>query len=167
MSTEIPVRDIDIVVSKSDEEGNITYGNPIFVKLSGYDQGELLGKPHSILRHPDMPKVIFEYLWDRIKKGETVKAFVINKSKSGDFYRVFAVVKPAKNPDGSFRNYTSTRRTSNPKAWEILDPLYKELRELEESEGMEASRKRLAEFLSGYGADLNGFSDVMEKLQKL
>ena len=165
---EIEVKDVDIVVSKSDEEGNITYGNPIFVKLSGYDKNELIGSPHSILRHPDMPKTIFAYLWEMLKAKKEVKVFVKNRSKNGNFYRVFAVIKPALNPDGTLRNYTSTRRRSNPKAWEILEPLYQEMKELEEKEGIDSAKARLEAFIKEQGgSSLNDFNTVMENLQKL
>ncbi len=165
---EIEVKDIDIVVSKADEEGNITYGNPIFVKLSGYSQEELIGSPHSILRHPDMPKTIFKFLWDQLKAKKEVRVFVKNRSKDGNYYRVYATVKPALNPDGTLRNYTSTRRRSNPKAWEILEPLYKEMRELEESQGIEAAEAKLVEFIKEQGGNsLDDFNTVMDKLQKL
>ena len=165
---EIEVKDIDIVVSKADEEGNITYGNPIFVKLSGYSKEELIGSPHAILRHPDMPKTIFKFLWDQLKSQKEVRVFVKNKSKDGGFYRVYATVKPALNPDGTLRNYTSTRRRSNPKAWEILEPLYKELREIEESQSIESAEARLLEFIKEQGGNsLDDFNTVMDKLQKL
>jgi len=165
---EIEVKDVDIIVSKSDEEGNITYGNPIFVKISGYGKEELIGAPHSILRHPDMPKTIFKYLWDRLKDKKEVKVFVKNRSKNGDFYRVYATIRPALNPDGTLRNYTSTRRRSNPKAWEILEPLYKEMRELEEAQGIEKAEARLLDFIKEQGGNsLDDFNTIMDKLQQL
>ena len=165
---EVEVKDIDIVVSKADEEGNITYGNPIFVKLSGYSQDELIGSPHSILRHPDMPKTIFKFLWDNLKAKKEIKVFVKNKTKDGNFYKVFAVVRPALNPDGTLRNYTSTRRRSNPKAWEIIEPLYKELKEIEDNQGIEEAENRLLEFIKEQGGNsLDDFNTVMDKLQKL
>jgi PAS domain S-box-containing protein len=110
MSNEHEVTSVDIIVSKGNEAGDITYANPIFVKLSGYSQGELLDKPHAILRHPDMPKIVFKFLWDNLKAGNDVHAFVKNLSKDGGFYWVLAHVRVAKNPDGSFRNYVSTRK---------------------------------------------------------
>lgn len=165
---EVEVKDIDIVVSKADEEGNITYGNPIFVKLSGYSQDELIGSPHSILRHPDMPKTIFKFLWDNLKAKKEIKVFVKNKTKDGNFYKVFAVVRPALNPDGTLRNYTSTRRRSNPKAWDIIEPLYKELKEIEDNQGIEEAENRLLEFIKEQGGNsLDDFNTVMDKLQKL
>lgn len=161
---EHEVKPVDIVVSKADDQGNITYANPIFVKLSGYTQGDLLDQPHSLLRHPDMPKIIFKFLWDNIKAGKEVKAFVKNLSKDGGFYWVIAHVKPATNPDGSFRNYVSTRRSMSPGARAVIEPLYAKLLEAEQSGGMEASLKILEEFLAEHGASLATFNDAMVKI---
>jgi len=82
---EVTLSDVDIVVSKADESGDITYANPIFYKLSGYSKKELNYAPHSILRHPDMPKIVFKILWDELKKGNEVYAFVKNLTKGGSF----------------------------------------------------------------------------------
>ncbi len=166
MGKEKEVRDVDIIVSRADKEGNITYGNPIFMKFSGYNKDELLNKPHSILRHPLMPKSIFKVLWDFLQKGKEVKVFVINKSKNGDFYRVYAQIKPVYTSDGSFRSYVSTRRKSNPAAWSIIVPLYKRLKEIEESEGMDAAIGELVKFIKQNGGNsLDDFNSVMEALQ--
>ena len=162
---EHPVTSVDIVVSKGDEKGNITYANPIFFKLAGYTQGELLEKPHSMIRHPDMPKVVFKYLWDTLATGKDVKAFVKNLSKDGGFYWVFAHVRVATNPDGSFRNYVSTRRGMSSAARTVVEPLYKELLEAEQSGGVEASLPILEAFLKDNGASLDTFNDAMAKLQ--
>ncbi len=167
MSSEHVVTNVDIVVSKSDAEGNIKYANPIFVKLSGYSQGELLDKPHSILRHPDMPKIIFKFLWDNIQEGKDVKAFVKNRSKDGGFYWVLAHVRRATNPDGSFRNYTSTRRMVSAKARELIEPLYAKMLEAEKDSGMDASLKILQEFLAENGGSLETFNETMDKINKL
>lgn len=163
---EQEVKPVDIVVSKSDAEGNITYGNPIFMKLSKYSQGELLDKPHAILRHPDMPKVVFKFLWDNIQAGKDVKAFVKNLAKDGSFYWVLAHVKPATNPDGSFRNYVSTRRGMSKSAREIIEPLYIKLLEAEQDGGIEASLPILESFLKENGATLDTFNDAMQNMQK-
>lgn len=162
---EHEVKTVDIVVSKGDAEGNITYANPIFFKLSGYTQGELLDRPHSIVRHPDMPRIVFKYLWDMLKAGKDVKAFVKNMSKDGGFYWVLAHVKAATNPDGSFRNYTSTRKGMTPAARAVIEPLYKKLLEAEQSGGMEASFKLLDEYLKANGASFATFNETMEKIQ--
>ncbi len=145
---EKEMTNIDLIVSKSDKEGLITYVNPIFVKISGYSQGELLEQPHSILRHPDMPKVVFKYLWDNLNKGEDVIAYVKNLCKNGNYYWVLATVKMAKNPDGSFRNFMSTRRCITQAAKETISALYAQLLKIEKEDGFEASQKAFEEFLT-------------------
>ena len=162
---EVEVKDVDIIVSKSDEKGTIIYGNPIFVKLSGYLQSELHDKPHSILRHPDMPKVVFKFLWQEIQAGREVYAFVKNLRKDGKYYWVFAHVRVAKNPDGSFRNYVSTRRKMSEKAKKTIIPLYKALLEKEKTEGVDASWEMLKNILTKNGASLETFNDLMKKIQ--
>jgi len=162
---EQEVRNVDIVVSKGDAEGNITYANPIFFKLTGYTQGELLEKPHSIIRHPDMPKIIFKYLWDTLKSGNDVKAFVKNLCKDGSFYWVFTHVRVAKNPDGSFRNYVSTRKGMSSSSRIVIEPLYGQLLEAEKIGGMDESMKVLEAFLDENSASFNTFNDAMQKIQ--
>jgi len=158
---EITVTPVDIVVSKADEDGDIIYANPIFYKLSGYSKKELTNAPHSILRHPDMPKIVFKYLWDELKKGNEVNAFVKNITKDGSFYWVIAYVRPAVNSDGSLRNYVSTRKTMSSNARKVIEPLYKKLLDLEETGGVEASEKALMEVLDG-----KPFNDVMNSIQE-
>jgi len=159
-SNEIEVKPVDIVVSKADEAGDITYANPIFYKLSGYSKKELNFAPHSILRHPDMPKVVFKFLWDEIQIGNEVHAFVKNLSKDGSFYWVMAHVRPALNQDGSFRNYVSTRKTMSANARATIEPLYANLIELESTGGVKASEAELFKVLDG-----RAFNEVMDELQ--
>jgi PAS domain S-box-containing protein len=159
--TEIVVKPVDIVVSKADEAGDIEYANPIFYKLSGYSKKELTFAPHSILRHPDMPKIVFKFLWDELKKGNDVNAFVKNMTKHGSFYWVFAYVRPALNPNGTFRNYVSTRKAMSSNARKKIEPFYAKLLELEKSGGVEASEKVLRDLLNG-----RVFNDVMLEMQK-
>jgi len=163
---EREVKSIDMIVSKGDAEGNITYTNPIFMKISGYTQGELLDKPHSILRHPDMPKVIFKYLWDNIKEGKEVYAYVKNLCKDGSFYWVLAQVRMAKNPDGSFRNYVSTRKNITDSAKAVISDLYAKLLKIEQEEGVEASEKALEAFLVENGQSFDTFNEFMTQLNK-
>ena len=144
---EREVKNIDMIISKGDAEGNITYTNPIFMKISGYTQGELLDKPHAILRHPDMPKVIFKYLWENIKEGKEVYAYVKNLCKDGSFYWVLAQIRMAKNPDGSFRNFMSTRRCITQAAKENISQLYATLLQIEKQDSVESSQKEFEKFL--------------------
>jgi len=161
------VTGIDLIVSKADAEGRITYINPIFVKISGYSQGELLEKPHAILRHPDMPKVIFKYLWDHIPQGHEVVTYVKNLCKDGSYYWVLASVKMAKNPDGTFRNYMSTRRAVTENAKKSISLLYEKLLETEKSRGVEASWALFEEFLQQNDlTDPKKFNEYMKNLNR-
>ncbi|CAA6828226.1 MAG: PAS sensor protein [uncultured Sulfurovum sp.] len=162
---EHPVTSVDIIVSKGNEAGDVTYANPIFFKLAGYTPGELLDRPHSIIRHPDMPKIIFKFLWDRLKNGQDVFAFVKNISKDGGFYWVLAHVRVANNPDGSFRNYVSTRRAMSANARKVIEPLYNQLKEAENIGGMSASFEILEAFIKESGGSFDTFNDTMKKIQ--
>ncbi|WP_457746813.1 PAS domain-containing protein [Sulfurimonas sp.] len=164
---EHEVKSVDLIVSKSDEEGNITYVNPIFIKISGYSQASLLEKPHAILRHPDMPKVIFKYLWKNIKEGNDVVAYVKNLCADGGFYWVLATVKMAKNPDGSFRNYMSTRRCITQSAKQTISDLYAEWLSIEKSEGQEAAEAAFNSYLADNGiTDSSSFNEYMKNINK-
>jgi len=164
---EHEVKSVDLIVSKSDAEGNITYVNPIFIKISGYSQASLLEKPHAILRHPDMPKAIFRYLWQNIKEGKDVVAFVKNLCADGGYYWVLATVKMAKNPDGSFRNYVSTRKFITDAAKNQISALYKTLLDIEKDEGEEASWEAFNNFLSSNNIhDSETFNGFMKNLNK-
>ena len=164
---EKEITSIDLIVSKADAEGNITYVNPIFMKISGYKQGELYDEPHSILRHPDMPKVIFKYLWENIKEGRDVSAYVKNLCKDGSFYWVIATVKMAKNPDGTFRNFMSTRRCISQSAKEKIITLYSKLLEVEKKDGFEASQSAFDNFLTQNNiSDTASFNKLMLDINK-
>ena len=80
------MREGELIVSKTDLKGRITYGNRAFNHYSGFTERELIGKQHNIVRHPDMPRAVFQLLWDRLKAGQEVFAFVKNIAKSGSFY---------------------------------------------------------------------------------
>ena len=88
------LRDDEIVVSKTDTKGRITYCNDTFIRMAGYSEPELMGQPHSIVRHPAMPRCAFKLVWDTIEAGKEVFAYVINRAKNGDHYWVFAHVTP-------------------------------------------------------------------------
>jgi len=116
------------------------------------------------LRHPDMPKVVFKFLWDNLKAGNEVFAFVKNRSKDDGFYWVLAHVRVATNPDGSFRNYVSTRRAVTKGARSIIEPLYAEMLEAEKVGGMAASLEVLERALAEHGASLATFNETMKKI---
>jgi PAS domain S-box-containing protein len=147
----------DFIVSKTDSKGKIIYGNKTFIKLSGYHESELLGAPHSILRHPDMPKIVFKLLWDRIKNKEEIFAYVKNLCKDGSYYWVFANVTATVDPNGTIRDFHSVRRKPSAKAMEIIPGLYAQLLSAERTGGMDASKTLLDKILNDKGVNYDGF----------
>lgn len=117
--------DDEIIVSKTDPHGRITYANDVFVRLAGYTRRELLGAPHSIVRHPDMPRGVFKYLWNTIGEGKEVFALVKNLSKNGDHYWVLAHVTLTFAADGrTVIGYHSNRRTAERAAVTTIEAIY-------------------------------------------
>ncbi len=147
----------DFIVSKTDLKGRIIYGNKMFIKISGYSESELLGAPHSILRHPDMPKIVFKLLWDRIQNKKEIFAYVKNLCKDGGYYWVLANVTATIAPDGSTRDYHSVRRKPSDQAMQMIPPLYSKLLAAERSGGMEASGRLLEEILKEKGVGYDEF----------
>jgi PAS domain S-box-containing protein len=148
---ELTFGEEEFIVSKTDLNGNITYGNPLFIKMSGYTEEELIDHPHNLLRHPDMPAIVFKLLWERIQAGKEIFAYVKNKAKNGDFYWVFAHVTPSFDANRKITNYHSVRRKPSRKAIEVIAPLYEQLLQKERSGGMKASEAALNEILNSKG----------------
>lgn len=106
---ETPFPEGKLIVSTTDKDGNITHVNHAFIEMSGYTEAELIGTPHSILRHPDMPPAAFKDLWDTVTKGEKWQGIVKNLRKDGGYYWVKATVIPNIR-NGQVVGYTSVRR---------------------------------------------------------
>jgi len=132
------------IVSKTDPKGIIEYGNDYFVEISGYSEAELIGQPHSIIRHPDMPKIVFKMMWDRINKTQNIMAVVKNLAKDGSYYWVVTEFEPKVDPiTNEIISHTAFRKAAPKKAVEAIEPLYAKLLEIESSGGMQASEKYL------------------------
>ncbi|TKX31396.1 energy taxis response protein CetC [Campylobacter aviculae] len=144
-----------LITSKTDLKGDIIYANDDFLKYAGYTMDELLYKPHSIIRHEDMPRTVFKCLWDYIQKGDEIFAFVKNKAKDGRFYWVFANITPSFDMDGNIINYYSVRRAPNRKALPVIEDVYRILREKEKQGGMKAGLEALTEIVDSYKVTYN------------
>ena len=143
--------DNDFIISKTDKQGRLTYVNRIFMDLAEYDEEELLGKPHSIIRHEDMPRIVFKLLWEQIADKKEIFAYVINKTKNGNYYWVYANVTASLDKRGNILGYHSVRRKPNPKALEIIKPFYKSMLDAEKFGGIEAGKKVLLDLLNEKG----------------
>lgn len=152
--------DVDeIIVSKTDLKGRITYANQIFLKIAGYTEAEVIGKPHSLIRHPEMPRAVFRYLWETIAAGREVFAYVVNRAKNGDHYWVFAHVTPTFDAAGRIIGYHSSRRVADRSAVRTVSMLYADLRQVEARHataaaaadaGLAALRAKLESLQVGY-----------------
>ena len=146
----------EIIVSKTDLKGIITYANDVFCRVAGYELDEVMYKPHKIVRHPLMPACVFKYLWDEIKAGREVFASVLNAGKGDIYYWVFAHVTPSFDDAGNIIGYHSNRRAPDRSAIEVISGLYATLLEEEQkhaskAQGMEASFNILLNLLKTKG----------------
>ena len=145
----------DFIVSKTDTKGRITYVNKIFMEMAEFTEAELLGKPHNIIRHQDMPKAVFKLLWDMVQDGEEIFAYVLNKTKNGNAYWVYANVTPSYDRRKKIIGYHSVRRMPTPSALEIIQPLYKKMLDAERNGGISAGTKILTDLLHEKGTGYN------------
>lgn len=146
----------EIIVSKTDTTGRLTYVNDVFLSVSGFTEAELIGQPHSMIRHPDMPRCVFKLLWDSIASGQELFAYVVNLAKNGDHYWVLAHVTPDFGPDGKIVGYHSNRRVPRRDALAKVQPLYQSLLKIETAaadrkQGMEAAFTALVDQLKREG----------------
>jgi PAS domain S-box-containing protein len=126
--TELFFEENDIIVSKTDVNGRITYANQSFCHMAGYSEAELLGQPHSIIRHPDMPRAVLKLLWDTVLDRREIFAYVKNMSMNGDFYWVFAHVTPSFDAKGNVIGFHSSRRVPDSNVLtKTIIPLYADI----------------------------------------
>lgn len=126
------LRDDEFIVSKTDTRGRLTYANRIFMQIAGYPESELLGVQHNIIRHPDMPRGVFRFLWNTLEQGDEFFGFVKNMSANGDYYWVFANVTPDHDRNGKLQGYFSVRRKPSPIAIQTIEPIYREMLAIEQ-----------------------------------
>ena len=127
MSQEVKLSADTMIVSETDAKGNIIFANRDFCKIAGYSIEELVGKPHNIVRHPDMPKAAFADLWKTIQAGNIWNGIVKNKTKNGGYYWVNATAYVSKDEKGKLR-YVSVRIKPTEQEIEDAINLYKTLK---------------------------------------
>lgn len=152
----------DIIVSKTDLKGNITYANKVFLDLASLEERQVIGAPHSIIRHPDMPRCIFKLLWDSMAEGKELFAYVVNMASNGDHYWVLAHVTPTIGQDGQIIGYHSNRRVPDQSALSAIKDLYAKLLAEEKQhsnakQGLAASSTMLQDVLKTQGVAYDQF----------
>ena len=152
----------EVIVSKTDLKGHITYANNVFSRVAGYRREQLIGAPHSIVRHPDMPRCVFKLLWDTIQSGHELFAYVKNLAKNGDHYWVLAHVTPSYDDKGQIVGFHSNRRLPTPEALATIEPIYaqvlaEENRHEDRRQGLAAGSNALQALLRDRGIEYDRF----------
>ena len=160
---EIVITEDTLITSKTDLRGDIIYANSHFLKYAGYKMEDILYKPHSIVRHEDMPRTVFKCLWDYIQNGREIFAFVKNKTKNGDYYWVFANATPSYDENGKIINYYSVRRYPNRKVIPTIESVYKTLLEKEKEGGIKLGVETLMQVVSSYNMSYNELILTLQK----
>ena len=160
IDNEIELSNKRYIVSKTDAKGNITYANDYFIEICGYRERDLIGQPHNIVRHPDMPKLAFKLMWDRIKQGKNFIAVVKNLAKDGSYYWVITDFEPKIDPiTNEIISHTAFRKAASRKAIEAIEPIYATLLRIEEEDGLAASESFLRNFLEENNITYDEFID--------
>lgn len=144
---EVFFKEDEFIITKTDPYGTITYCNRTFMKVATISWVDAIGKPHNIIRHPDMPKTAFHNLWQTLKSGEEWFGFVKNKTTEGNYYWVFANVTLDKQKEKVI-GYYSVRRPAPKDAIKVIEPLYQTLKEIESQQGMDTAIQHLEDLLA-------------------
>ncbi len=153
------------IISSTDIKGNITDVNDYFEEIAGYTRDELIGKPHNIIRHPDMPKIVFRLMWERLKSGHDILALVKNLAKDGRYYWIFTTFEPVKNANGEVTGYTAHRKQAPKHTIETIADIYKKVLEVEKKDGVDASGEFLDAYLKERGEEIS-FVNLMDEIYK-
>ncbi len=148
-----PFHEHEIIVSKTDLNGRLTYANDIFLRVSEFSEREVIGQPHSLIRHPEMPRAVFKLLWSTIQSGQEIFAYVLNMARSGDHYWVLAHVTPSVNAQREIVGFHSNRRVADDESLVVITALYARLLEEErrhasKADGLAASVALLTKTLA-------------------
>lgn len=154
---EIVLDPAKTIMSKTNKKGVIEYANEYFMEVSGYEEFELIGQPHNIIRHPDMPKVIFKLMWEKLLNKENVHAVVKNLSKDGRFYWVITDFEVKTNDEGEISALFARRKAAPRATIAAVQNLYRKLVSIEEAKGVEFSQKYFEGFLEEKALDYEGY----------
>ena len=158
-NVESPFNIDEMFFSKTDLKGIIIDGNEVFYRVAKYSPEEMIGKPHNIVRHPDMPKVVFKLLWQFIQNCKPFAGYVKNLAKDGSYYWVYALVLPVHNEKGEKEKYLSIRIKPTSHFFSVVKNLYEKILKIEKLEGVKASEKELFESLKAMGYE--NYEDFM------
>jgi len=163
LDEEIKFSKKKFIVSKTDINGIIIFTNKNFSEVSGYTQEELIGEPHNILRHPDMPQAVFYLVWQSLLAGKSISGVVKNLAKSGKYYWVIADLEPKFDEYGEIKALTAFRRAAPQNVIDATEELYAAMLSIEKKHGMERSIAYLEGFLEEHNLTYEEFIQELIK----
>jgi PAS domain S-box-containing protein len=129
---EIVIPEHELIISKTDPQGNITYCNRAFMRVAGYSEKQLITAQHKIIRHPDMPRGVYRHMWQILEKGHEYFGYLKNISSNGAYYWLFTHIVPNHEHGGELRGYHSVRRKASSRAIATVEPIYDEMLAIEQ-----------------------------------
>jgi len=159
-SEEVRMEETDFIVSKTDAKGKITYCNEIFMRFAGYDEADLIDQPHNIIRHPDMPRAVYRFMWETLQNKQEFFGIVKNLCKNGAYYWTFANVTPSYDENSQLIGYYSVRRQPSRKIIDLIAPIYQQMvaeeaRHNSSKQAMDASMTILNSAIADHGHGLS------------
>lgn len=130
-----------VIMSKTDPKGFIEYANDYFMEVSGYEEYELMGQPHSVIRHPDMPKIIFKLMWERLLEGKNIHVLIKNLAKDGRYYWVLTNFETKYDTEGNIVSHYARRKAAPGNAIYQIEQLYKTILAIEKKQNPEIAEK--------------------------
>ena len=147
-----------VLISETDVAGTITKVNDVFCNVSHYSESELIGQPHNLIRHPDMPRLVFKLLWDNLKRGNNFVGVIKNLAKTGEYYWVVTDFEMRRDGMGNITHYIGRRKAVPQGAIDnYLAPFYESLLKMEKIGGVELSSRFFKNYLSKQGKDYIDF----------
>lgn len=156
IDNEVELGSDEFIVSKTDTKGRFTYANRVFMSISGYGEGELLGVQHNIVRHPDMPRGVFKMLWETLQSGQEFFGYVKNLCADGSYYWVLANITLDYDCDKQLKGYYSVRRKPTKIAINTIKPIYKKMIEIENNSSAQVAAD----------SSINYLKDELKKMGK-
>ncbi|WP_293760389.1 PAS domain-containing protein [uncultured Aquitalea sp.] len=161
-SREVMLEPDELIITKTDPTGHITYANRIFMRIAGYSEDQLLGQPHNLIRHPDMPRGVYRLMWKTLQAGQEFFGVVKNYTSDGNYYWVLANVTPDYDSQRRLQGYFSVRRQPTRRAIDTVTPIYARMRDIEAAAGKaaapDASLAWLQEELAKQGHTYDSFA---------
>ena len=144
---EIKCATQQVIVSRTDTDGNIVYCNPTFLEVNSFKSSEIIKQPHSIVRHPDMPQTIFRVIWSIIEQGMPIQAVLKNQTNTGEYYWTLMTIKPQKDRDNKVISYVAYGKQAPDAVIHTIEPLYRILCEIEHEVDIDAALQYLESHL--------------------